>query len=366
LDRAGPGGGARQRARDAYDRLRSYFVVAVQAGLAAGIAWFISATVLNHAQPLFASTVAVGVIVGGIGNRIRRTGELVAGVLVGAFIGHYLVRALGVGPLQTGLVVVLAVSAAALVRSGTAVMVTAGSTAVLLELVSEGSNLAVARTQGVVVGGLVAIVVALLILPLNPLRVVRRVTVPAADLFARELTSLSQAAADRDLQQAEDALDALTTAKEEREKTTEMITAAREVAVLSPWRRRRLAMIRRYQHASEHGDMVYASGLEMARWIVVAIRENEPLPAGVSASIEHFGQTLLVLQRDFLAEREPEPTRARILQAIKDAEEASAEGLEMSGVAFLAQLRAAVSQLLQATGVPEAQANEQAGLTAPA
>ncbi|WP_238448536.1 hypothetical protein [Micromonospora sp. 4G55] len=142
-----------------------------------------------------------------------------------------------------------------------------------------------------------------------------------------------------------------------------MLAAAGEVAALSPWRRRRLGMTRRYQCAAEHLDNAYTSGREMMRWSVATIREDEPVPANVPAALEHFGEALRLLHRDFLVGREPEPTRARALQAIGEADEACAQGLEFSGNAVVAQLRAAVSELLQASGLSEAEANEQAGLT---
>ncbi|NYF56063.1 FUSC family protein [Micromonospora purpureochromogenes] len=335
----------------------------MQAGLAAGLAWLIADNVLGNEQPLFAPAVAIGVIAGAIGNRVRRTGELVAGVVVGAFVGHWLIRLIGVGPARTGLVVAFAISVAVLFRGGGAAMAQAGSTALLLGLAAEGPDLAVPRTEGALVGGVVAIAVAVLILPLNPLRVVRRAGGPATDLFARELTAAGQALARRDLKQAEDAFHRFTTSKPEEHKAREMVAAAREVAILSPWRRRRLGMIRRYQHAAEHLDNIYTSGHEMMKWTVATIRNTEPVPAGLPASIEHLGQAFRLLHRDFLAGQEPEPTRARALQAIKEANEACTEGLELSGNALVTQLRAAVSELLQASGLPEDQANEQAGLT---
>lgn len=353
---------ARRIAHEVYDRLRTYFVVAVQAGLAAGLAWFIADNVLDNPQPLFAPAIAVGVIAGAIGNRVKRTGELIAGVVVGAFVGHWLVRVIGTGPVRTGLVVALAVAVAVLFRGGGAAMAQAGSTAVLLGLVTRGPDLAVPRTESALVGGIVAIAVAVLILPLNPLRVVRRAAGPTADLFARQLTAAGQALARRDLGKAEDALRRFTTGKAQRQKTTEMVAAAREVAALSPWRRRRLGMIRRYQHAAEHLDNVYINGRDMMQWVVATIREGEPVPAGVPAAMEHLGEALRLLHRDFLVGQEPEPTRTRALQAIKDADEALVEGLELSGNAVVAQLRAAVSELLQASGLPEAEANERAGL----
>ncbi|WP_346537411.1 FUSC family protein [Micromonospora sp. DPT] len=336
--------------------------MAAQAGLAAGLAWFVADSVLDNAQPLFAPAVAIGVIAGAIGKRVRRSGELIAGVVVGAFVGHWLIRLTGTGPARTGLVVALAISVAVLFRGGGAAMAQAGSTAVLLGLVTGGPDLAVPRTTSALVGGVAALAVALLILPLNPLRVVRRAAGPTADLFAGQLTAAAQALAGRDLTRADEALRAFTAGKARRQQTAEMIGAAQEVAILSPWRRRRLGMIRRYQYAVEHFDNVYTSGREMMRWIVTTIREGESVPASLPAAIEHLGEALRLLHRDFLAGREPEPTRARALQAIEEADEACAEGLEFSGNAVVAQLRAAVSELLQASGLPEDEANEQAGL----
>ncbi|MEH1055189.1 FUSC family protein [Micromonospora sp. CPCC 206171] len=341
-----------------YDRLRTYLVVAVQAGLAAGLAWFVADSVLDNAQPLFAPAV----IAGAIGKRVRRSVELIAGVVVGAFVGHWLIRLTGTGPARTGLVVALAISVAVLFRGGGAAMAQAGSTAVLLGLVTAGPDLAVPRTTSALVGGVAALAVALLILPLNPLRVVRRAAGPTADLFAGQLTAAAQALAGRDLTRADEALRAFTAGKARRQQTAEMIAAAQEVAILSPWRRRRLGVIRRYQYAVEHFDNVYTSGREMMRWIVATIREGESVPASLPAAIEHLGEALRLLHRDFLAGREPEPTRARARQAIEEADEAYAEGLEFSGNAVVAQLRVAVSELLQASGLPEAGANEQAGL----
>lgn len=44
----------RREGRQAYERLRNYLVIAVQAGVAAGLSWFIANDVLHHSQALFA------------------------------------------------------------------------------------------------------------------------------------------------------------------------------------------------------------------------------------------------------------------------------------------------------------------------
>ena len=201
---------ARREFREAYERLRRYFIVALQAGLAAGLAWYVAGTLLENPQPLFAPAAAVGTIAAAIGNRIRRTAELLGGVIVGVLVGDLIIKLIGAGPVQTGLVVALAISLAVVIRGSGAVMVQAGSTAVLLGTVEPSApDLAVPRTANALVGGGVAVVVALLLLPVNPVRVVHRAAGPTLDLFAKELTATANALAAGDARTAGAALERL-------------------------------------------------------------------------------------------------------------------------------------------------------------
>ncbi|MFD4208865.1 aromatic acid exporter family protein [Micromonospora tulbaghiae] len=163
---------ARREAREAYERLRRYFIVALQAGLAAGLAWYVASTLLKNPQPLFASAAAVGTIAAAIGNRIRRTAELLGGVILGVLVGDLIIKVIGAGPVQTGLVVAFAISLAVVIRGSGAVMVQAGSTAVLLGTVEPNApDLAVPRTANALVGGGVAVAAPG---PVAPLRERRR------------------------------------------------------------------------------------------------------------------------------------------------------------------------------------------------
>ncbi|SCG54863.1 FUSC family protein [Micromonospora halophytica] len=110
-------GTLRREAREAYERLRTYFLVAVQAEVAAGLSWFVASSVLHNPQPLFAPAAAVGTIAAAIGNRIRRTAELLAGVSLGVLAGDLIIEVIGAGPWQTGLVVALSISVAAVFRA---------------------------------------------------------------------------------------------------------------------------------------------------------------------------------------------------------------------------------------------------------
>ncbi|MFF5219533.1 aromatic acid exporter family protein [Micromonospora sp. NPDC000442] len=325
--------------------------------MAAELSWFMTREVLDNAEPLFAPAVAVGTIAGAFSNRIRRTIEMLAGVIAGAVVAHLITRAIGAGPAQTGVVVAIAISAAVLFRGGGGVMAQAGGTGLLLASVAQGPDLAVARTESALVGGVVAIAVAFLILPLNPVRVLHRATGKTMDAFARELTATATALAHRDRQKAEDALKRFSTTWEQRAKTTDLVAAARQVVVLSPWRRRRLGIVRQYEHAAEHLENAYTSAHDIVHWTVVTVRAGEPVPPGLPASIEQIGQALRLVYRDFFAAREPAQTRARALRAIKEVDEACAEGVEFSGNVVVSRVRAVVGELLQASGLPQAEAN---------
>ncbi|WBB66107.1 FUSC family protein [Micromonospora sp. WMMD812] len=360
-----PPGKVRREGQDLVERLRTYLIVAAQAGVAAGLAWFVASNVLHNPQPAFAPAVAVGTIAAAVGNRSRRTLELVAGVLVGALVGIGIVELIGVGPVQTGVVVTLSVTAAVLVRGSGAVMTQAGSTAVLLGTVSANApDLAVPRTANALVGAGVALAVVLLILPLNPLRAVHRTAGPALDSLARELSGCAKALADHDVRRADEALGRLCGLEEQERSTIELIGAAREVAVLSPWRRRRLGIMRRYEQTAEHLERAYTNCREMAHWSVSTIRSGEPVPPGLPASIEHLSEAVRLLHREFLVGDEADRTRARLLQAARELDEACDAGVEFAGEVVVSKLRVTVTEVLQASGVPQEEANRQAGLVA--
>ncbi|MER7992513.1 FUSC family protein [Micromonospora chalcea] len=351
--------------REAFERLRTYSIIAVQAGVAAGLSWFIASDVLHNPQALFAPAASIGTVAAALGNRIRRAAELIAGVILGVAAGQLIIFAIGTGPIQIAVIVAFAISSVAVIRGGGAVMVHAGSTAVLLgTLTAQQSQLAVARTVNALIGGATAIAVALLILPANPVRVVHRSAGPSLDVFARALTAVAEALDRREVQQADDALQRLIAVEQERDKTIEMVAAAGEIALLSPWRWRRLGILRRYQRASEHLQSAYSNSRELAHWVVSAVRLREPVPAGLSASIEHLGQAVRLLHRDFVAGREPDLARARAQQAIEEVNQACAEEIGFCEMVLISRLRLAISDVLQASGLPKAEANQQAGLAA--
>ena len=146
----------------------------VQAGIAAGLAWFIAKQLVGHPQPFFAPIAAVISLGVSLGQRMRRSVELVVGVSIGIGVGDVLISLIGTGPWQIALVVMLAMSAAVLLDSGSVIVLQAASSSVLVAtLIPPATAGGWTRMVDAAVGGVVGIVVALL-LPANPLTVAHR------------------------------------------------------------------------------------------------------------------------------------------------------------------------------------------------
>src|SRR4051794_40976939 len=166
-------------------RVRGGLALAVQAGVGAAIAWFLAHDVIGRPAPFFAPIAAVITLASSVGQRARRTVELVVGVALGIGIGDGIILLIGTGPWQVGLVVVLAIAAAAAVGGGTPLVVQSASSAVLVAtLTTPSTGLPYTRFFDALVGGAVGLTVMTILLPLNPLTVIRRAADPALEALA--------------------------------------------------------------------------------------------------------------------------------------------------------------------------------------
>jgi uncharacterized membrane protein YgaE (UPF0421/DUF939 family) len=93
-------------------RLKTNVWPMVQTSVAASVAYFLATVVLDNEQPFFAPIAAVISLGLTLGQRGRRTVEVVLGVVVGLLIADLVVSFIGVSPVQIGVVVALAMAAA--------------------------------------------------------------------------------------------------------------------------------------------------------------------------------------------------------------------------------------------------------------
>src|SRR5918912_1961092 len=124
--------GFQRGAERAFARLRIAFWPVVQTAVAATLAWYIATLVLGHDRPFVAAIAAVISIGAVAGQTLRRATEWIFGIAVGLAVADLIMLAIGTGPIQTGVIVGLAMLAALLVRGGIGVVTEAGVSAVLV------------------------------------------------------------------------------------------------------------------------------------------------------------------------------------------------------------------------------------------
>ena len=347
--------------RDGHQRLRHLrgnVIIPVQAGLAAALAWVLANDVLGNPDPVFAPAVAVGTIVSSLGQRLRRTMETVVGVAVGIAAGDLLIILIGTGPWQTGLIVVLAVAVAILLRGGSTLLVQAGGTAVLIATLTPADpDIELPRFLNAVVGGLVGLAVVLVLLPLNPLRLVQRAVAPALEGLAALLESSAQALDRRDVDRARRALEQVREFDARLSRLQDALQAANEVVTLAPRRWSNRHVLAELTDGSEHIERAARNCRAMLRRIVSVLEDDEPAPDRLPVAIRQLGKSLRAMCRELDRGREFVETRELVQRAVSEAGEAYAQGLGYSGNVVVAQIRTAGSDLLRATGVGRRDAN---------
>jgi uncharacterized membrane protein YgaE (UPF0421/DUF939 family) len=352
---------AKPTIRERWHRVRFSFIVILQAGIAAGLAWWITADLIGARQPVFAPIAAVGTLASAVGQRFRRTVELIVGVALGIGVGDTLILLIGSGPWQLGLVVTLAIVATIFLGGSPAVVTQAAATAVLLTALTpmQGGGLAYTRVLEALVGGATALIVSTLLLPFNPLRVVDRAARPALDTLAEELTRTADALEKRDAECAQRALDRLHEVEQYMQGLEEALEGGRETATLAPVRWRRRGALTQYVESSEYIEHAVHNSGTLIRRAVTLIEDEEPVPAALPSAVRHLADAVRQLLHELGRGAEPEGARERSLRAVSEAGRAYAEGVGFSGSVVVAQLRTTASDLLRATGIERAEANRQ-------
>ncbi|MGR6322414.1 FUSC family protein [Micromonospora soli] len=343
---------------DRLHRVRTATGLAVQAGLAAGLAYLVSHRLLGNPQPVFAPISAVGTLAASVGQRFRRTVELIIGVAVGVAVGDFLIYLLGTGAWQLGLVVTAAILLTIFAGASVAIVIQAAATAVLIVTLSPSTqNLEIPRFVDAFIGGGIALLVTAILLPLNPLRVINRAARPALDLLAGQLDICAEALRKRDRRTAQQALYRLRENKDELAALSEAIEGAKETITISPARWHRRSELTHYADAADPIDRAMRNSGTLIRRSVTMIEDEEPVPDPMPDSISHLAEAVRLLRHEFAAGEEPDQARERTLRAVSEAGRAYGEGVGFSGSVVIAQVRTTASDLMVASGIDQEEAN---------
>jgi uncharacterized membrane protein YgaE (UPF0421/DUF939 family) len=285
------------RATARYALLRARAWPILQTAGAAVAAWYLAELLLpDEEEPVFASIAAVIAIGATYGQRRERALELVGGVVVGIAVADLLISAIGSGPLQLGLLVVLAMSAAVLLGGGPVLVTEAGVSAILLVLLEPAtSGVPPPRLVEALVGGGVALAISALAFPLNPVLLVGRSTQAIFGELGRTLEELAAALADGDRERAERALTAARDIDALVRELDDALAIGLETARYSPGRRSTRGNLDRYARSARHIDFAVRNTRVLARHVARFLRRGRSSPEQLPEAIRDLGLAVWAL-----------------------------------------------------------------------
>ena len=330
----------------------------LHSAVAAALAWLVATELVGHEQPFFAPISAVITLGLTVGQRRRRAVELAIGVAMGIAIADALVAAIGTGTWQIGVVVALAMIAAALVGGGSLLASQAGASAVLVATLQppEG-GFDFDRALDALVGGGVALVVSSLLLPVHPMRLVSESARPVLDRLVAALGQIATALTTRRPEAADTALLAVARVDGAHEHLLETLEAAGEAARLSPQRRGSLGGVDRFAVAAGELGRAIENVRALARGAVRAASLDDAIPPEAVEAVQELAGCAEAM-KDYLDGGEPEVAREAAVRAAALANAVLEATANLSAVHIVGQIRLTAVDLLRATGLERSRAQE--------
>jgi uncharacterized membrane protein YgaE (UPF0421/DUF939 family) len=313
--------GPRSAASAARRRVVPHLPAVLQTAAAAVAAWYLAVLVLPTDRPAFASIAAVICVGVTYGQRRWRALELVAGVVLGISVATLLLFLIGTGPLQIALLVVVAMTAALLVRGGDVLVNEAAISAILLaSLQTAHTGFSADRIFEGLIGGGVGLVVASLLLPPDPVAMVSRVAQNVVGKLGRTLEEAAEALATGDVQRAEHALLAARGIDDDIDELEAVLPVASDTARFSPSRRGDRDLLRRYRHTMPQVDFAVRNARVLARYVLRHARSDETAPEGLPDAVRELAAAVWELGVQY---EQPERTTDLRALALSAAQRAS-------------------------------------------
>jgi hypothetical protein len=352
----------RQRLHSAAVRLRSAWLQILQTAVAACVAWFLAVLILGQERPTFAPIAAVIALGLAVGERARRAVELTLGVAFGVALADLLVSLVGIGAVQAGAVVVLAMGLAVFLGGGDVGVKEAAISALIIMITfrSSQAGFPIERFLEALIGGGTALLINAL-LPVNPERMVEDAAFP---VFAESVAVLEEVADALEQGDVGRAQRAYVKAREIDARVAglkEAVAAGRETARLAPPRRRSLGHMDLYAAASDQIDLTVRDVRALARAALSVVQPEDPASARLLAAIRLLARATEALAAYLQTSGEPpEETRRLALEAAKVASTLLEEHEDLArnlGInALVDQIHSSAVDLIGGTGMERAAA----------
>lgn len=344
---------SRVTTRDRLEALRVVMPALVQTAVGASIAWLIATRVFGHTGAFFAPVSVIICLGLTYGQRTRRAFELSFAVALGIGIGDIIVLWLGSGAWQLLLVTLLAMMAAVLLGGSRLVVTQAASSAILVATIQVPHTFTFTRFTDALIGGTVAVVMNLVVAPLDPVRLVRRSAQPLLQELAEVLDALAVALTDRD---HDAVVEALMAARDMDSRTSALlaqVTVGVETARYAPLRRRHLPEIERYAHAAPQLELATRNVRVLARGVLRAVDLEAHIPPEAPAALRDLAEAVRATRRE-LFDPEGAPAngaQAAVLRAAGRTQMLIERTNNLSISVIVGQIRSTCADLLRGMGM---------------
>jgi uncharacterized membrane protein YgaE (UPF0421/DUF939 family) len=321
-----------------------------QTALAAAGAWLVATDLIGHSRPFFAPIAAIIVLGMTRGRHAARAVELATGVAIGICVADLIVFSLGTGALTIGLVVALAMGAAAALGGEALAVSQAATSATLVATLPPPDHFTLARAVDAFAGGAVALAVGFVLLPIDPVRLVRTAAKTVLDELEAVLADLAAAIAARDREAVTGALVRARGLDAPHAALAESATRGLEVATYAPLRRRRRSDLGRYARAAAQLDLAIRDVRTTARAALRAVELDDNVPPDVVEAVQllaaSVGALAPALDDPALAPQARDPA----LQAAAIATISLERTANLSTSAIVGQVRSTALDLLRVLG----------------
>jgi hypothetical protein len=353
-----------QRLRSGALRLRSDWLPILQTAVAACLAWFVAVLVLGLERPTFAPIAAVIILGLAVGERLRRALELTLAVAFGVALADLLLSAVGVGAVQAGVFVVLAMGLAVFLGGGELGVNEAAISAMIIMFTytPSAAGFPIDRFLEALIGGGTALLINAL-LPVNPERMVEDAAYPVFAESTAVLEEVADALEDGDAKRVQRAYVKAREIDARVAGLKEAVAAGRETARLAPPRRRSLGHMDLYASAADQIDLTVRDVRALARAAlsVVQPEAEDPVPERLLAAIRGLARATEALAAYLQTPgRPPEETRRLALEAASQASTLLKEDEDLArnlgANALVDQIHSSAVDLMGGTGMDRSEA----------
>jgi uncharacterized membrane protein YgaE (UPF0421/DUF939 family) len=307
---------------------------------------------IDDQRPVFASIAAVISLGASYHQRGRRAAELVAGVVLGLTVADLILNAIGNGPLQIGLMIVLAMSAAVILGGGELLVSEAAVSALLLASIEPSqSGYSPDRFLEALTGGAVAMAVGSLFFPPDPTLIVGRAAQSVFRDLGETLEGVATALAEADTERAEAVLGRARAIDADMSALEEALSTAREMMRFAPPRRGARGLLDRYSRTLPHLDFAVRNTRVLARHALRYTRARLVAPDRLTDAVRELAQAVWTLAAAHDDPQRAAEARDRARDAAAHAREAFEQEPDLALTEIISQVRSAAVDVMRAAEV---------------